>query len=43
MRRDAFLKTCAALLASGALPLTAEASANLKMMIPKMEMMFAEN
>ena len=34
MRRDAFLKTCAALLASGALPMSAEAAASLKMMIP---------
>jgi putative tricarboxylic transport membrane protein len=34
MRRDTFLKTLAALAAGGALPLTARASANLKMMIP---------
>lgn len=35
MRRDTFLKTLAALAASGALPLTARAAgANLKMMIP---------
>ena len=34
MRRDAFLKTCAALLASGALPMSAEAAASLKMIIP---------
>jgi putative tricarboxylic transport membrane protein len=34
MRRDAFLKTVVALVASGALPLTAQAAANLKMMIP---------
>jgi putative tricarboxylic transport membrane protein len=34
MRRDTFLKTLAALAAAGALPLTARANANLKMMIP---------
>jgi putative tricarboxylic transport membrane protein len=34
MRRDTFLKTLAALAAAGALPLTARAAANLKMMIP---------
>jgi putative tricarboxylic transport membrane protein len=34
MRRDAFLKTLAALAAAGALPLPARANANLKMMIP---------
>ena len=34
MRRDAFLKTVAALVASGALPMSAMAAANLKMMIP---------
>ena len=34
MRRDVFLKSLAALAAAGALPLTARASANLKMMIP---------
>lgn len=34
MRRDTFLKTIAALAAAGALPLTARAAANLKMMIP---------
>lgn len=34
MRRDTFLKTMAALAAAGALPLTARAAANLKMMIP---------
>jgi len=34
MRRDAFLKTLAALMAAGALPLRSEAAANLKMMIP---------
>ncbi len=34
MRRDAFLKSLAALAAAGALPLTARASANIKMMIP---------
>jgi putative tricarboxylic transport membrane protein len=34
MRRDAFLKTLAALAAAGALPLSARAAANLKMMIP---------
>jgi len=34
MRRDAFLKSLAALMAAGALPLRAEAAANLKMMIP---------
>jgi len=34
MRRDAFLKTVATLIASGALPLSAQAAANLKMMIP---------
>jgi len=34
MRRDAFLKSLAALAATGVLPLPARASANLKMMIP---------
>ena len=34
MRRDMFLRSLAALAAAGALPLTARASANLKMMIP---------
>ena len=34
MRRDAFLKSLAALAAAGALPLPANAAANLKMMIP---------
>jgi len=34
MRRDAFLKSLAALMAAGALPLRAEAAANLKMLIP---------
>lgn len=34
MRRDTFLKSMAVLAAAGALPLTARASANLKMMIP---------
>ncbi len=34
MRRDAFLKTCLALAATGTLPLTARAATNLKMMIP---------
>ena len=34
MRRDTFLKSMAALAAAGALPLTAQAAANLKMMIP---------
>jgi putative tricarboxylic transport membrane protein len=34
MRRDDFLKALAALAATGALPLTAQAAANLKMMIP---------
>jgi putative tricarboxylic transport membrane protein len=34
MRRDTFLKTLAALAAAGALPLSARAAANLKMMIP---------
>ena len=34
MRRDVFLKSLAVLAASGALPLTARAAANLKMMIP---------
>ena len=34
MRRDDFLKTLAALAAAGALPLSASAAANLKMMIP---------
>lgn len=34
MRRDTFLKSLAALAASGALPLSAWAAANLKMMIP---------
>jgi putative tricarboxylic transport membrane protein len=34
MRRDTFLKSLAAMAAMGALPMTARASANLKMMIP---------
>ena len=34
MRRNEFLKTIAALAAAGALPLTAQAAANLKIMIP---------
>ena len=34
MRRDDFLKTLAALAAAGALPMTARANANIKMMIP---------
>ena len=34
MRRDTFLRTLAALAAAGTLPLSARASANLKMMIP---------
>ena len=34
MRRDTFLKSMAALAAAGALPLTARANANIKMMIP---------
>jgi putative tricarboxylic transport membrane protein len=34
MRRDTFLKSLAALAASGALPMSAWASANMKMMIP---------
>jgi len=34
MRRDTFLKSLAALAAAGSLPLTAQAAANLKMMIP---------
>ncbi|EHR71724.1 hypothetical protein BurJ1DRAFT_2902 [Burkholderiales bacterium JOSHI_001] len=34
MRRDAFLKSLAALAATGALPLAAQANTNLKMMIP---------
>jgi putative tricarboxylic transport membrane protein len=34
MRRDTFLKSIAALAAAGALPMSARASANLKMMIP---------
>jgi putative tricarboxylic transport membrane protein len=34
MRRDTFLKSFAALAAAGALPLSARANANLKMMIP---------
>jgi len=34
MRRDTFLKTMAALAAVGALPMSARAAANLKMMIP---------
>ena len=34
MRRDTFLKSLAALVAAGALPLSARAAANLKMMIP---------
>ena len=34
MRRDTFLKSMAALAAAGALPLSAHAAANLKMMIP---------
>ena len=34
MRRDEFLKSLAALAAAGALPLTASAAQNIKMMIP---------
>ena len=34
MRRDTFLRSMAALAAAGALPLTARAAANIKMMIP---------
>ena len=34
MRRDTFLKSMAALAATGTLPLSAWANANLKMMIP---------
>ena len=34
MRRDTFLKSLAAMAATGALPLSAQAAANLKMMIP---------
>lgn len=34
MRRDTFLKSMAALMAAGALPMSARANANLKMMIP---------
>lgn len=34
MRRDAFLKSLAALVAAGGLPLSARAAANIKMMIP---------
>src|SRR5690349_13201651 len=34
MRRDTFLKSLAALAAAGALPMSANAAANLKMMIP---------
>ena len=34
MRRDSFLKSMAALAAAGALPLSALAAANVKMMIP---------
>ena len=34
MRRDTFLKSLAAMAAAGALPLSAQAAANLKMMIP---------
>jgi putative tricarboxylic transport membrane protein len=34
MRRDTFLKSMAVMAAAGALPMTARASANLKMMIP---------
>ena len=34
MRRDTFLKSLAALAAAGALPMTAQAAANIKMMIP---------
>ena len=34
MRRDAFLKSLAALLAAGGLPLSAQAAANIKMMLP---------
>lgn len=34
MRRDVFLKTVAALVASGVLPMTAQAAAAIKMMIP---------
>jgi putative tricarboxylic transport membrane protein len=34
MRRDTFLKSLAALVAAGSLPLSAQAAANIKMMIP---------
>ena len=34
MRRDAFLKSMAALAVAGALPLTSRAAATLKMMVP---------
>ena len=34
MRRDTFLKSMAALVAAGSLPLSAQAAANIKMMIP---------
>ena len=34
MRRDTFLKSMAAMAAIGALPLSARAAANLKMMVP---------
>ena len=34
MRRDTFLKSLAALAATGVLPMTAHAAANIKMMIP---------
>ena len=34
MRRDTFLKSLVALAAAGALPLTAQAAGNIKMMIP---------
>jgi putative tricarboxylic transport membrane protein len=34
MRRDVFLKSLAALVAAGGLPLSAQAAANIKMMIP---------
>jgi putative tricarboxylic transport membrane protein len=34
MRRDTFLKSLVAMAAAGALPLTAQAAGNVKMMIP---------
>ena len=34
MRRDTFLRSLAALAAAGALPLSARAASNIKMMIP---------